>query len=44
MKMKMQKLKLGYVDVLRNFRGGNDDNGGGPGGGSKGDFGRRIKK
>ena len=32
------------LDALRNFRGGNDDNEDGPGGGSRGGFGRRIKK
>ena len=32
------------LDALRNFRGGNDHDEDGPGGGSRGGFGRRIKK
>ena len=32
------------LDALRNFRGGNDDNEDGPGGGSRGGFGKHIKK
>ena len=30
--------------MLRNFRGGNDDDEDGPGGGGRGGFGKRIKK